>query len=54
MPLDKSGSISALHANIGELIKSGRPNKQAVAIAFDTQRKSGGKIAPPKPKKTMP
>lgn len=35
--------------NIKELISSGRPKDQAIAIALDTARKSGAKI--PKRKK---
>lgn len=42
MPLDKSGSKASVGANIKELKESGRPQKQAVAIAMDTQRKAGG------------
>lgn len=50
MPLVKGKSKKVVSANIGELIKSGRPRKQAVAIALDTARKSGAKI-PKKGKK---
>lgn len=38
--------------NIGELESSGRPHKQAVAIALDVARRSGADIPPkrhPKP-----
>ena len=42
MPLNKSGSKAAVGQNIKELKASGRPQKQAVAIAMDTQRKSKG------------
>jgi hypothetical protein len=41
MPLDKSGSKASVGKNIKELKESGRPQKQAVAIAMDTQRRVG-------------
>jgi hypothetical protein len=40
MPLIKGSSKKAISANIGELVGSGRPQKQAVAIALDTARKA--------------
>jgi hypothetical protein len=40
MPLKKGSSDKVISANIRELIKSGRPKKQAVAIALDSARKS--------------
>lgn len=49
MPLKKGKSKAVVSANISELMKSGRPKDQAVAIALDTARKSGAKI--PKAKK---
>lgn len=48
MPLKKGPSQQALQSNISELKKSGRPIKQAVAIAHDVQRKAGGPPAKPK------
>jgi hypothetical protein len=42
MPLIKSGGKEAVGKNISELKSSGRPQKQAVAIALDNQRKSKG------------
>jgi hypothetical protein len=42
MPLNKSGSKKAVGANISELVRSGRPQKQAVAIAYSVQRRSRG------------
>ena len=42
MPLIKSGGKEAVGKNISELKESGRPQKQAVAIALDNQRKHGG------------
>jgi len=47
MPLKKGRSKETVSRNIQELIKSGRPQKQAVAIALDTARRKKKK----KPKK---
>ena len=43
MPLIKSTSAEALKKNIEELIASGRPQKQAVAIAYSVKREAGKK-----------
>lgn len=51
MPLNKSGSKKAIGQNISELVHSGRPQKQAIAIALDTQRRAGGYGAKPFMKK---
>jgi hypothetical protein len=40
MPLDKSGSKASVGKNIATEIKAGRPQKQAIAIALDTQRRA--------------
>lgn len=42
MPLNKSGSKKAVSENIKTEIAAGRPQKQAVAIALNTQRKATG------------
>jgi hypothetical protein len=43
MPLKKSASKAAVGQNIKAEIKAGRPQKQAVAIALDVQRRAKGK-----------
>lgn len=40
MPLIKSKSNKAIKKNIKEELKSGRPQKQAVAIALNVQRQA--------------
>ena len=40
MPLHPGHSKIVVDRNIGELVKSGKPQKQAVAIAFSEARKS--------------
>jgi len=40
MPLDKSITDEARSKNIAELIHSGRPAKQAEAIAYSVQREA--------------
>ena len=40
MPLIKSGSKKALSSNIRKEVRAGKPIKQAVAIAYATQRTS--------------
>ena len=49
MPLKKGSSRQVISSNIREMMKAGHPQKQAVAAALDTARRSGGKI-PKKPK----
>lgn len=44
MPLNKSGSKESIGQNISELESTGRPHKQAVAIALDVARKAGAHI----------
>lgn len=43
MPLTPGSSQSIISRNIAELISSGRPTKQAQAIALDNARKKGRK-----------
>ena len=40
MPLKKSKSPKAFRANVEAEIKAGKPQKQAVAIAYSVQRKA--------------
>ena len=40
MPLEKSTSKQAFGKNIGAEIKSGKPQNQAVAIAYSVKRKA--------------
>lgn len=40
MPLKHSASKSAFRENVKAEIKSGKPQKQAVAIAYSVQRKA--------------
>lgn len=46
MPLLHSKSMDAFHSNVSAEVNAGKPQKQAVAIAYSVQRKA-------KKKKTM-
>lgn len=51
MPLDKSGTKKAFGKNVKTEMAAGKPQKQAVAIAYATQRRSGrGILSYPKKK----
>lgn len=50
MPLLKSPSKTAMKANIKAEVKSGKPVKQAVAIAFSVKKAASGKKATSKKK----
>jgi hypothetical protein len=41
VPLKHSASQAAFHRNVAELRAAGHPVKQALAIAYDVQRKAG-------------
>lgn len=47
MPLKKGYSKQTISANIGEMVKSGHPQKQAIAAALETARRA--RSAAPKP-----
>jgi hypothetical protein len=44
MPLKKGGSRADVSENIKTEMAAGKPQKQAVAIALNTARKSGARI----------
>lgn len=51
MPLNKSGSKASVGENVKAEISSGKPQKQAVAIALDVRRRAlGEKHSKPVPK----
>lgn len=53
MPLIKSKSKKAVGKNIKTEMKAGKPRKQAIAIALDTQRRAGGRKKRPRPSRQV-
>jgi len=51
MPLKRGKSKKTISANISELVHSGRPREQAVAIALDTARNAGARTPRSKPER---
>ena len=43
MPLKSGSSKKVISSNIAELVRSGRPQKQAVAIAYSNAKKGTSK-----------
>jgi hypothetical protein len=54
MPLKKGSSQNTVSSNISELVSSGRPQKQAIAIALNTARSTKADGGAPLKKSDMP
>lgn len=47
MPLTKSPSRAAFSKNVATEMRAGKPQKQALAIAYSVKRRAGGKAPRP-------
>lgn len=54
MPLVKSASKSAMGTNIKREMAAGKPQKQAIAIAYSVKRRAGGTGGKPSPVQAPP